>query len=366
MGDKRKMDDVANRQLLGQEGRAAGGERRLIGPGAAEGGAPAGDAAPGWAAAAADIGSDHGAAAQSGAAGRGRGGGGDGSELAAAEAGVAGRVQAAVIAALHVQPAIEPAEEIRRRLDFLKAYLLRTGAGGYVLGLSGGQDSTLAGKLAQLAVDELNAGEGAGPRRQFLAVRLPYGVQRDEADAQAAIAFIRPNRTVTVDIRPAVDAAAAQFAAATGEALGDFHKGNVKARERMKVQYDLAAHYGLLVLGTDHAAEAVSGFFTKHGDGACDAAPLFGLSKRQGRQLLEALGCPPQLYLKQPTADLEDLRPGLPDEQALGLTYAELDDYLEGREPATVAVREAIERRYAATEHKRRGPVTLYDDWWKE
>ncbi|WP_268999320.1 ammonia-dependent NAD(+) synthetase [Paenibacillus athensensis] len=274
--------------------------------------------------------------------------------------------QAAIIAALRVLPTIEPVEEIRHRIDFLKAYLLRTGAGGYVLGLSGGQDSTLAGKLAQLAVDELNAGGLAGARRQFLAVRLPYGVQRDEADAQTAIAFIRPDRAVTVDIRPAVDAAAAQFAAATGETLSDFHKGNVKARERMKVQYDLAAHYGLLVLGTDHAAEAVTGFFTKHGDGACDVAPLYGLSKRQGRQLLEALGCPPPLYLKQPTADLEDLRPGLPDEQALGLTYAELDDYLEGREPATPAVREAVERRYAATEHKRRGPVTVYDDWWKE
>ncbi|MDD9266125.1 ammonia-dependent NAD(+) synthetase [Paenibacillus sp. GCM10023248] len=271
--------------------------------------------------------------------------------------------QREIQAALHVQPAINPAGEIRRRVQFLKDYLRYTGAKGYVLGMSGGQDSTLTGKLAQLAVDELNAESGKDAYR-FMAVRLPYGVQQDEADAQAAIRFIGPSSVVTVNIKPAVDASVQQFAEATGETLGDFHKGNVKARERMKVQYDLAAHYGLLVLGTDHAAEAITGFYTKHGDGACDVAPIFGLDKRQGRQILKELGCPEHLYLKKPTADLEDMKPGLPDEEALGLTYEQLDDYLEGRPLPADAVRK-IEERYGMTEHKRRGPVTCYDTWWK-
>ncbi|WP_308637901.1 ammonia-dependent NAD(+) synthetase [Paenibacillus silvisoli] len=274
--------------------------------------------------------------------------------------------QQTIIAALDVKPTVDPKDEIRRRVDFLKAYMQHTRAKGFVLGISGGQDSTLAGKLAQLAVNEWNAEHEGDPNQAtFLAVRLPYGVQRDEDDCQDALRFIEPTRTVTVNIKGAVDAAVSAFEEATGEKLGDFHKGNVKARERMKVQYDLAAHYGLLVLGTDHAAEAITGFYTKHGDGACDVAPIFGLNKRQGRSLLVGLGCPEHLYMKKPTADLEDLKPGIPDEEALGMSYEQLDDYLEGKTlPAELSGK--IEARYMLTEHKRRGPVTVYDEWWKE
>ncbi len=272
-------------------------------------------------------------------------------------------MQQTIAERLHVQGRADVDTEIDRRVKFLQDYLVRTGAKGYVLGMSGGQDSTLAGKLAQLAVDALNAAVPHG-NYTFLAVRLPYGVQLDESDAQDAITFIRPTRIVTVDIKPAVDASVKAFEQATGERLSDFLKGNVKARERMKVQYDLGAHYRLLVLGTDHAAEAITGFYTKHGDGACDVAPIYGLNKRQGRALLRRLGCPNHLYEKQPTADLEDSKPGLPDEVALGITYEQLDDYLEGK-PVDAEARMRIEERYAASEHKRQGPVTLYDDWWK-
>ncbi|WP_373460365.1 ammonia-dependent NAD(+) synthetase [Paenibacillus sp. V4I7] len=272
-------------------------------------------------------------------------------------------MQETIQASLFVQGNIDVAYEIERRVQFLKAYLIHTGAKGYVLGLSGGQDSTLTGKLAEIAIQELNA-EGSTETYPFMAVRLPYGIQKDEDDAQAAIRFIGPSRVVTVNIQSAVDASVRQFAEATGEVLSDFHKGNVKARERMKVQYDLAAHYQLLVLGTDHAAEAITGFFTKHGDGACDVAPIYGLNKRQGKLLLEQLGCPEHLYLKKPTADLEDLKPGLPDEEALGLTYDQLDDYLEGS-PLLASAVQKIEERYVITEHKRRGQVNCYDNWWK-
>ncbi|WP_187274298.1 ammonia-dependent NAD(+) synthetase [Paenibacillus sp. N3.4] len=271
--------------------------------------------------------------------------------------------QQAIRLELHTNEQVDGIHEIERRIHFLKDYLLHTGSQGYVLGLSGGQDSTLAGKLAQLAINELNA-EQESTRFAFIAVRLPYGIQQDEADAQDAIAFIEPNRVITLNIQPAVDAAVRQFAEATGETLKDFHKGNVKARERMKAQYDIAAHYGMLVLGTDHAAEALTGFFTKHGDGACDVAPIYGLNKRQGKQLLQKLGCPEHLYLKKPTADLEDLKPGLPDEEALGLTYDQLDDYLEGK-MLSIDAQQKIETRFALTAHKRQGPVTCYDTWWK-
>ena len=238
-------------------------------------------------------------------------------------------MQQQIIEALHVKPTLDPAQEVQFRINFLKNYLLETGAKGYVLGISGGQDSALAARLAQLAVEELR--RETEKEYIFIAVRLPYGIQRDEEDAQRCLAFIQPDKTMVVNIKNAVDASNASFEEATGATLSDFHKGNTKARERMKAQYDIGAHYQLLVIGTDHAAEALTGFFTKHGDGACDLTPLTGLNKRQGKQLLQYLQAPEAIYLKIPTADLEDNKPLLPDEAALGMTYDQIDDYLEGK-----------------------------------
>ena len=258
-------------------------------------------------------------------------------------------------------PRIDAAAEVRRRVQFLADYLVRTGAKGLVLGISGGQDSSLAGRLCQLAVEHLAE---AGHPVTFQAVRLPYLVQRDEDDAQLALKFIRPASTVTFDIARAVDSVEAEFADATGRPMPDFDKGNVKARVRMIAQYALAGSAGLLVVGTDHAAEAVTGFFTKYGDGGTDILPLTGLTKRQGRALLVELGAPDRLYLKEPTADLLDDNPGQTDEANLGVLYEQIDDFLEGR-PVDDAVAEAIEKRYLSTEHKRQVPASMFDEWWR-
>lgn len=270
-------------------------------------------------------------------------------------------LQKQIISDLHVSPTVDPANEIERRSGFLADYLRHTGARGLVLGISGGQDSTLAGRLCQLAVESVRAGGGEA---SFVAVRLPYRVQADEADARLALDFIRPDRELVFDIARGVDGIAAEFADATGEALRDFVKGNVKARQRMVAQYAIAGQLDLLVVGTDHAAEAVTGFFTKFGDGGADVLPLTGLTKRQGMALLRHLGAPARLYEKPPTADLLDDNPGQTDESNLGLRYADLDTYLEGGEvPDEVA--EAIEARYRATEHKRRVPLSMFDGWWR-
>ncbi|WP_131741275.1 ammonia-dependent NAD(+) synthetase [Actinomadura roseirufa] len=272
-----------------------------------------------------------------------------------------------ILAELGVQATIVPKVEIRRRVDFLKDYLRSTPAKGFVLGISGGQDSTLTGRLCQLAAEELRA---EGHEATFVAMRLPYGVQADEHDARIALDFVRPDRSIAVDVKPSADAAAAQAAFGAGELLDgearlrDFVRGNIKARERMVLQYAVAGQLGLLVVGTDHAAEAVTGFFTKHGDGGVDVTPLTGLTKRQGAALLQELGAPPSCWEKVPTADLEDDRPALPDEEALGLPYARIDDYLEGADvPPEVAAK--VESIYLATRHKRTVPVTPLDDWWR-
>lgn len=272
-------------------------------------------------------------------------------------------LQKEIIEALGVKPQINAAEEIRRSVDFLKAYLkAHPFLDALVLGISGGQDSTLTGKLCQQAINELRE-ETGNARLQFIAVRLPYGVQADEQDCQDAITFIQPDRVFTVNIKEAVLASEKALRDA-GIELSDFVRGNEKARERMKAQYSIAGMTKGVVVGTDHGAEAVTGFFTKYGDGGTDINPIFRLNKRQGKQLLATLGCPEHLYKKAPTADLEDDRPSLPDEVALGVTYENIDDYLEGKtlDSKTAGI---IENWYLKTEHKRRPPITVFDDFWK-
>ncbi|QDZ14042.1 ammonia-dependent NAD(+) synthetase [Humibacter ginsenosidimutans] len=270
-------------------------------------------------------------------------------------------LQAEIIRELDVKPVIDPAAEIESRVRFLVEYARACKAHGFVLGISGGQDSSLAGRLCQLAVERLVA---AGERAEFIAVRLPYAVQADEDDAQLALQFIAPQRTAVFNVQPGVDGVSAEFTAAAGEPIRDFTKGNVKARMRMVAQYALAGQNGLLVVGTDHAAEAVTGFFTKFGDGGVDLTPLTGLTKSQGRQLLEHLGAPARLYEKAPTADLLDDTPGQTDEANLGIGYRDIDAYLEGRD-VDDDIAEAIEAKYLGSAHKRHLPATPFDAWWR-
>lgn len=271
-------------------------------------------------------------------------------------------MQEKIIEALQVNPEIDPKIEVDRRVHFMMEYLKHTGMKTLVLGISGGQDSSLAGRLCQLAVEQLR--KDTSDNYQFIAVRLPYGEQADESDAMMAINdFIHPDKVVRVNIKEPTD----QMVAAVeqnGLTVTDFNKGNIKARQRMIAQYAIAGAYSGAVVGTDHAAEAVTGFYTKFGDGAADLTPLEQLDKRQGRQMLEFLHAPARLYQKTPTADLEEDRPARPDEEALGVSYRLIDDYLEGKTVPEKAA-ETIENWYKKTAHKRHLPVQPTDTWWK-
>ena len=267
------------------------------------------------------------------------------------------RARREIILDLDVPEAFDARAEIERRVAFLSDLLASTGATALVLGISGGVDSLTAGRLCRLAVDRARE---AGHTAEYVAMRLPYGVQKDEEDAARAVAFTEPDRCLTVDVKPASDAMAASLAAAgmtyTGAASEDFVVGNVKARQRMIAQYAVAGGLRGLVVGTDHAAEAVTGFFTKYGDGGVDIVPLTGLTKRRVRAVAAELGAPGDLVAKVPTADLESLSPQKPDEEALGLTYDQIDDFLEGL-PVPEHVETALVDRYRATAHKRALPT---------
>ena len=272
----------------------------------------------------------------------------------------------AIIDEMKVQPNIDAAFEISRRVQFIKKQLLASGLKNLILGISGGVDSSTCGRLAQVAINELNA-ETPGAYK-FIAVRLPYDTQADEDDAQLAVSFIQPDHCVTTNIldgasgihNETLRALSQENLLTSSDAQIDFSKGNVKARTRMVTQYHIAGILGGLVLGTDHSAENITGFFTKWGDGACDLAPLFGLSKRQVRSLAEHLGAPNLLINKAPTADLEELDPGKKDEDALGMTYDQLDDFLEGKHVEDSIIK-LITDIYVKTQHKRATIPTIYD-----
>lgn len=269
-------------------------------------------------------------------------------------------LQADIQAALGIDPRITDATtaraEIERRVEFIKGVLLESGAKALVLGISGGVDSSTAGRLCQLAVEQLR---GEGHAVKFFAVRLPYKTQADEQDAQLALQFIQADAVTTVNIADAVDGMMGNIhidGLLPSAELTDFAKGNVKARSRMLAQYAIANFVGGLVVGTDHGAEAVMGFFTKFGDGACDLAPLSGLTKGQVRLLAQTLGAPEQLVGKAPTADLEELVPGKLDEVAYGCSYQDIDNYLLGN-PLPAGAMAIIEAAYLKTAHKRALPI---------
>ena len=275
--------------------------------------------------------------------------------------------QQTIIDEMKVLAKIDAQFEVQRRVAFIKKQLTSANLKHLILGISGGVDSSTCGRLAQIAVEELNS-EYSTDSYNFIAVRLPYGIQADEEDAQTALSFIKPSHVVTTNVKDGADGInqatlasleSANLLSANNTQI-DFSKGNVKARARMVAQYHIAGILGGLVIGTDHSAENITGFFTKWGDGACDLAPLFGLSKRQVRQLANHLGAPSILVEKAPTADLEDLEPGKKDEDALGITYDELDDFLEGKHVES-NVLETILAIYKRTIHKRAPIPTIYD-----
>lgn len=262
-----------------------------------------------------------------------------------------------IIEQLYVSPSFDAAAEIEFRVEFLANYLQSTGMRTLVLGISGGVDSLVGGCLSQRAVELCRS---RGYEATFVAMRLPYGTQKDESDAQLSLRVIQPDETLVVDIKPASDAMLDNCLGAglrfSDEAQKDFVLGNIKARQRMIAQFTVAGARQGLVVGTDHAAEALMGFFTKFGDGAADVTPLTGLNKRRVRALAQAMEAPHEQVHKVPTADLESLSPLKPDEVAMGVSYDDIDDFLEGKMVSDQAY-EVIFSTFRRTAHKRALPV---------
>lgn len=273
-------------------------------------------------------------------------------------------LQLKIIETLNVKKTIDPATELRARIDSTKAFLLNTPMKGYVLGISGGLDSCLSGYILQKSCSELKT--ETGEDYKFIAMLLPYGIQGDAEDAKTVASFIGADRVIELNIKPMVDAFTETYnAAVDGDKLSDFNRGNLKARARCSAQYAVGAQNNCLVGGADNSNEALMGYFTLAGDGFFDWCPISGLTKSQETEILRFVGAPSAILTKKPTADLLDEKPQQADEDELGVTYSQTNAFLTGEDVGKEAT-EIIEQRYLKTEHKRHLPATPFDAWWQE
>lgn len=270
------------------------------------------------------------------------------------------KLQQQIISYLNVPSEFDVNQEITNRIKFLVEYLLKTHIKNYVIGISGGVDSLAAGLLAKQAVMQLRQHNDFDAK--LIALRLPYGAQFDADDAEMCMRLISADYQYTINIKDATDAAMKQLQdnqiGFDNEFHRDFNLGNIKARQRMISLYAVAGAYRGLVVGTDHAAEMLVGFSTKHGDAAADLMPLAGLNKRMVRAVASQLGANDALVYKVPTADLESLNPMLADEESLGVSYDDIDDFLQGKKISASSA-DIILRHWHVSEHKRKMPVPM-------
>jgi len=198
--------------------------------------------------------------------------------------------------------------------DFIRDAFRGAGFTKGIVGLSGGVDSALVATLGARALGVENV----------LAVLMPYRTSSPGSISDAvSLAEQLGIRHEKVDISPMVDAYLSQ--AGGQEEPGNIRKGNVMARQRMIVLYDISARESALVMGTSNKTEIMLGYGTQFGDTACAINPIGDLYKTQVWQLAEALGVPKMIVDKKPTADLWA---GQTDEGELGFSYRQVDRLL--------------------------------------
>ena len=244
----------------------------------------------------------------------------------------------------------------------MRRELASAGARGFVVGLSGGIDSAVVGRLAQLA----------SPEHTVAAILPCHSDPEDERHA-ASVAAHFAMATVRIDLsevydsaiaagQPAIQTLAAEVRAArpTDPAYARRPLANVKPRLRMTTLYFLANSLDYLVAGTGNRSELAIGYFTKHGDGGADLLPIGSLLKSEVRALARELDVPTAIIERTPSAGLWL---GQTDEAEMGFTYSDLERYLEeGPQGVSPALAMKIERLIRSSEHKRALPPIPNDD----
>ncbi len=241
-------------------------------------------------------------------------------------------------------------EDVTCLIDFIRNTVRDIGCKGVVIGLSGGIDSAVVTKLCAEAI---------GPDK-VLNVFMPSRVTpAEDYKTTSELCNMWGTEYKVVDIQPAVDALAAVLLSGKETPL---ERGNISARCRMIVLYNLAKKKDYIVVGTSNQSELMMGYFTKFGDGACDVTPLANMYKTEVRQIAKIIGIPEDIISKPPSAGLWE---GQTDESEMGIRYADLDGILydleQDKSDAHIAAdtglpREKIaeiRRQVESMEHKR-------------
>ncbi len=242
-------------------------------------------------------------------------------------------------------------ELIGELVAWLRGQVDQTGTKGLIVGVSGGLDSAVVAALIKRAMPDGSMG-----------LILPcHSAPEDVLDARLVCETLDLTYG-ELDLTPAHQAIlepTLRLLPEEGERRSA--DANLRARLRMCALYTAANALGYLVVGTDNAAEYWTGYFTKYGDGGCDLLPLAQFTKEEVRGLAGLLGVPDRIIHKTPSAGLW---PGQTDEGELGVSYADIDGYLQGRTIPEEAAAKLL-RLHRQTEHKRRTPTIFQRPWGK-
>jgi len=241
-------------------------------------------------------------------------------------------------------------DDVNLLQSFIKDTVKKTKSKGVVIGLSGGIDSAVVTKLCADAL---------GPENVLNIFMPSRGTPAEDYKTTADLAALWGTEYRVVDVQPAVDALAAVL---LSDAETSLERGNISARCRMAVLYNLAKKRQYLVAGTSNQSEIMMGYFTKFGDGACDMTPLANMYKTEVRQIAAIIGVPQPIIDKPPSAGLWE---GQTDESEMGIKYEDLDAILyemeQDRTDAQIAADTGlpkeqvsdIRRQVQLMEHKR-------------
>ncbi|MFX1561895.1 MAG: NAD(+) synthase [Promethearchaeota archaeon] len=235
-------------------------------------------------------------------------------------------------------------ERIAKKIEnWLRNYLNQSGKSGFILGMSGGVDSSVVAVLCRLVTDET------------LGLILPCGyyISKDISDAQY-IAKKCNIETIEYDLTRTYQSLLEVYGVPQTSAI-DIPLANLKARLRMLTLYYESNKRNLIVVGTGNRTELAFGYFTKYGDGGVDILPIGNLLKCEVRGLAQHLGIPEHIISKLPSAGLWL---GQTDEGELGATYDQLDELVAGGTPQGLSSKQIsqLRQRIARTQHKRKLP----------
>ncbi len=233
-------------------------------------------------------------------------------------------------------------ETVQRIVKWLRDELAQSHTDGFVVGLSGGLDSSVCAALLKKATDNC------------LGLILPLESDVNDIDDASEVASLINLRNQYIDLTPVYAHLIRLLSGHRDVALG-----NIKARLRMVVIYYYANINNYLVCGTGNKTEISLGYFTKYGDGACDILPLGDLYKYEVKKIAEVLGIPKKIVEKAPSAGLWK---GQTDEGEIGFTYEEMDRTLKEIAECRVhgAGAERLQSMMSQSEHKRRPPRICY------